>query len=144
MAGPEPSPVRPLKRYAAASLVCALLIAVLTPAYVAHAEPSLARYLWHAPVFLMQAVPYAVCAAIWLPSRDRGAQKVALGLAILLLVVACVVYLPKWVHPEADVGDMVALLYVLICIATTGAVLAISLIAFGVLWWRKRRSRAAT
>ena len=129
-----------LKRYAAALLLCSLTLAVLTPGYSMHALPGSAIYHRSAWIFAMQVFPYAVCAALWLPSRNPSAPKIALGLSILLLVVACVLYVPGFVHPRSG-GDMVGLGYILVCLVTTVGVLAISLVAVVVTWWSARTKR---
>jgi hypothetical protein len=126
-----------LKRYAAALLLASLSLAVLTPAYVVHALPSSAVYhrgLW---IYAMQITPYAVCAALWLPSRNPSAPKIALRLSILLFVVACALYVPGFVRPRSG-GDMVGLGYIIVCLVTTVGILAISLVAVVVIWWSAR------
>lgn len=133
-----------MKRYAAALLGAGLLLAVLTPAYIIHAVPSSAIYHRSVWIFVMQVVPYAVGAALWLPSRNPSAPRIALGLSILLLIAACVLYVPRLVHPEAGGGDMVGLGYILVCLVTTAMVLAISLVAVIVTWWSARARRRDT
>jgi hypothetical protein len=39
------------------------------------------------------------------------------------------------VHPEIVGGDMVGLGYIVVCLATTAAVVSISFVAFIVTWW---------
>jgi hypothetical protein len=130
--------MHPVKRRAATWLFAALALAVLTPLYVARVAPSEAVYHRNGMVFLMQVIPYAVCAALWLPARHPSAPRFFLRLAIVLFVVACALYGPWLVHPGPG-GDMVGLGYILICLVTTGAIVGISLIALVVFWWSARR-----
>ena len=126
-----------LKRYAAALLGAGGLFAVLTPAYLIRALPGSAVYHRSPAVFVMQAIPYLLCAALWLPSSNPRAPKVALGLSILLFAVAGVLYLPQWVHPRSG-GDMVGLGYILACLVLTTTVLVVSIVAVVVSWWSAR------
>lgn len=127
-----------LKRNAAALLVAAMALAVLTPLYISYAVPGSAVYHRNVMVFGLQAIPYLVCAAIWLPLRSAGAAKAAYWLSLALFVVACLLYLPSWVRPRSG-GDMVGLGYILICLVTTGAIVVISLFVI-VVSWSSRRS----
>ena len=132
-----PSPMTRLKRRAAVMLTGALALAVLTPAYIATALPDSATYHRNISVFAMQVVPYVVCAAIWLPSRDPSAPIIAWGLSVLLFAVACVLYVPNLVRPRSS-GDMVGLWYLIVCGVTTLAVVVISVIAFITVAIRRR------
>ena len=131
-----------LKRRAAALLAGALFLAVLTPAYISFRLPDSAIYHRNAVVFALQVIPYAVCAAIWLPSRNPSAPRIALGLSTVLFVVACLLYVPYLVRPRSS-GDMVGLAYMIVCLATTLAVVAISVIAFVTVAIRRRLDRKA-
>ena len=129
--------MHPVKVRAAAWLVAALVLAVLTPLYVAWAAPMEAVYHRSGMVLLLQAIPYIVCAALWLPARSARAMKVFLRLAMVLFLVACVLNGPWLVRP-GPAGDMVGLGYILICIVMTTAIVAISGIAYAALWWGRR------
>ena len=118
-----------MKRYAAMLLLAAMTLALSTPAYLILVRPSSAVYHRNLFVVATQVIPYAVCAAIWLPSRNPSAPKIAFGLSTALFVAACLVYVPVFVHPEIAGGDMVGLGYILVCFVTTAAVVAISMIA---------------
>jgi hypothetical protein len=131
--------LHPLKRYAATLLIAALALAVLTPAYLVHAVPETAVYYTNIWLVVMQVVPYAVCAAIWLPMRHPSAPKTALRLSMLLFLAAVLLYLPVWIHPRSG-GDMAALGYILVCMVTTGTVLVISMLVLVVSWWSRRSS----
>jgi protein-S-isoprenylcysteine O-methyltransferase Ste14 len=114
------------RRYALACLLGGLALALATPAYVAYAAPHLAGYLLHPALFLLQAVPYVVCGALWLPWRRPEARTPALVLSLLLLVAAVIVYLPIIRVPGAGGGDMVAFAYVEISVVMTVGVLLAS------------------
>jgi hypothetical protein len=133
-------PADRLKRYAAALLGAGGLVAVLTPAYLIHALPGSAVYHRSPAIFVMQAIPYVLSAALWLPSRNPRAPKVAFGLSILLFAVACLLDLPQWIHPRSG-GDMVGLGYILACLVLTTTILVVSLVAVVVSWWSARMVR---
>jgi hypothetical protein len=111
----------PPKRDAALLLVGGMALAESTPLCISYAVPGSAVYHRNVMVFGLQAIPYLVCAAIWLPWRSPDAGSAAYWLSLALLVVACVLYVPSWVKPRAA-GDMVGLGYILICLVTTGAI----------------------
>jgi hypothetical protein len=123
-------PWHPIKRYAVLCLLGGLALAVLTPAYIAHVAPRLAGYLLHPELFLLQMVPYALCAGLWFPWRAAAAAKIGLGLSVTLLVVACVLYVPMLIRAGSQGGDMIAFAFLLISATTTVAVVGVSLIAF--------------
>ena len=126
------------KRYAAALLLGAMTLALMTPAYLIHVRPSSAVYHRNLFVFASQVIPYAVCAALWLPARGATASKIAFWLSAALFVAACLLYIPVFVHPELVGGDMVGLAYILVCLVTTAAVVAISIVAVITVLIRRR------
>jgi hypothetical protein len=130
--------VNQLKRYAALFLLGAMTLALMTPAYLIHVRPGSAVYHRNPYVFASQVIPYAVCAALWLPVRTASAAKIAFGLSTALFVAACLLYVPIFLHPELVGGDMVGLGYILVCLVTTAAVVAISIIAAIVVATRRR------
>ena len=127
-----------LKRYAALLLLAAMTLAVLVPAYLILVRPNSAIYHRNLFVFASQVIPYAVCAAIWLPSGNPSAPKIAFGLSTALFVAACLLYVPVYVNPDLVGGDMVGLGYIAVCVVTTAAVLAISIVAFLTVAIRRR------
>ena len=135
--------MNPLKRNTAILLGGSLALAVLTPLYISYAVPGSAVYHRNLFVFGMQATPYVVCAAIWLPWRDPRAPKVAFRLSLVLFAVACLLYLPSWVRPRTG-GDMVVLGYLLICLVTTVAIVGFSVAAVIAFWWSGRRNVASS
>jgi len=118
-----------LKRYAALLLLAAMTLAVSTPAYLILVRPNSAIYHRNLYVFASQVIPYAVCAVLWLPARSPSAPKIAFGLSTTLFVAACLLYVPVFVNPDIVGGDMVFLGYIAVCLVTTAAVVAISMIA---------------
>ena len=128
--------MHPMKRYAAGLLVGAMVLALLTPWYIPIAVPGTRVYHRNGFVLVTQTLPYLLCAALWLPWKHPSTPKVAFRLSLLLFVAACLLYVPIFIDPRMVGGDMVGLGYILVCLVTTGAVLAISLITFGVLFVR--------
>jgi hypothetical protein len=126
-------------RYAVGLLLGGAVLAVGTPVYVAYAVPSLAGYLLHPTILLLQLAPYLLCAALWLPWRAPRAASTALTLSALLLLVALVLYLPMLWAPGARGGDMIALAFAAISAATTVGLLFGSAVAALVPWLRARR-----
>ena len=118
------------KRYAAGLLIAGLTLAVATPAYVAHAAPYLRGALHHPVVLAAQAVPYVLCASLWLPWRDARSGSIALAFAALLLITGITMYIPKLWAPGATASDMVSLEYFAISAALSVAVLLGSAVAF--------------
>ena len=127
-------------KHAAGLLLFGLVLAVGTPLYLGLAAPRLSVYLLNPVILLGQAVPYVVCAGLWLPWRVPATTKAALVLAGLLLTAALVLYLPMLWTPGGQGGDMIGLTFILISIATTLALFLGSGIA--ALWLRVRRRRA--
>ena len=72
------------------------------------------------------------------PVPQRQWPKIAFRLSTALFVAACLLYVPVFVHPEIVGGDMVGLGYILVCLVTTAAVVAISFVAFIVTWWYEK------
>ena len=129
------------RHHAAALLLAGLVLAVGTPIYVARAAPHLAGYLMHPALLLLQAMPYVVCAVIWLPWGARSAAISALTLAGLLFLASLIVYLPMLLAPGKQGGDMIGLAYVLVAGSMTAGVLIGSAVAGLVLWLRARVGR---
>jgi hypothetical protein len=128
------------RRWAASLLTGGLLLAVGTPAYVAYAQPSMAGYLLHPAVFLLQALPYAVGAALWVPAWSWGADLASVVLAALLLAAALVLYVPVLWAPGRWGGDMIGLAVIAISGATTGVVLVVSGLTALYSWFRRTGS----
>lgn len=121
------------KRTATGLLLAGLGLALGTPLFLAFAVPDLAGYLLHPAILLGQAVPYVVCAGLWLPWRAPAAGTSAVVLAALLLLAALVLYLPMLAAPGARGGDMIGLAFLAISAVTTGALLVGSAVALLVL-----------
>jgi hypothetical protein len=127
------------RRCAASLLTGALLLAVGTPAYVAYAESSMAGYLLHPSIFLLQALPYGVGAALWVPAWSWGSDMASVVLAALLLAVALVLYAPVLWAPGRWGGDMIGLAVIAISATTTGVVLIVSGLTAVGFWLRAPR-----
>lgn len=121
-------------------LLAGLGLALGTPLFLALAAPDLAGYLLHPAILLGQAVPYVLCAGLWLPWRAPAAGTSAVVLATLLLLAALVLYLPMLAAPGARGGDMIGLAFLAISAVTTGALLVGSAVALLVLLWTARTS----
>ena len=129
------------KRYAGGLLLAGLVLAVATPIYLGLAAPHLSVYLLNAYVVLGQAVPYLVCAGLWLPWRAPAAARIALILSGLLFLVALVLYLPMLWAPGAQGGDMIGFAFLLISTVTTLALVSGSAISAVGLWLHVRGRR---
>lgn len=130
----------PQRRTLVALLTVAGLLAVGTPAYVAYTQPSMAPYLLHPSVFALQALPYVIAAALWLPAWRWGSGTAFVILAAILLVVALVLYVPVLWAPEQWGGDMIGLAILAISGVTTVAVLTVSGLTALDFWVRRRRT----
>jgi len=128
------------KSLAVACLLGGLALALGTPGYLMHRVPHLAGYLGHWGLFVGQAVPYLLCAALWLPWRAPAATTVARGFSCLLLLVALAIYGPMLFHPEWLGGDMGGLAFLLVSAATTTGLVVLSGLAGVWLWVRVRRN----
>lgn len=126
---------------AAGLLITGLALAVGTPLYLVHVAPSLSVYLQNPVVLVGQAVPYLVCAALWLPWRSPSAATVTLVLSAVLLFVAVVLYVPMLWTAGRQGGDMIGLAFLLVSLVTTGGVLLASVVAALSLWLRRRARR---
>jgi hypothetical protein len=134
--------VNRLRLVAAAGLLAGLVLAVGTPAYVGWAAPHLAGYLHHPAIFLVQALPYSICAVFWLPWRRPDTDRAAAILALLLLIAAVVVYGPMLLRPGARGGDMIGLAFTAVSLVSTLVLLVLSVTAFiGLRLSAARRSR---
>jgi hypothetical protein len=111
-----------------ALLGAGLVLAVATPWYVGVSN-GLETYLRHPAVFAMQAVPYLLAAALWLPVRTPRLQTIGLVVAWVMLVAAVLVYLPMLTGWFPMGGDMVALAFLFIEVVTVVVVLVVTLVA---------------
>lgn len=102
-----------------------LFLAVGTPAYLAYARPDLAAYLLHPWVFVIQALPYAVAALLWVPGWAWMSDRARVVLAALLCLTSLLAHAP--VLFARGGGDMVALVFV----ALSGVTLAVVVLLSG-------------
>lgn len=130
------------RRWATGLLAGALLLAVLAPWYLVHSRPSLAVYLLHPSVFIVQGLPYAVAAALWLPRWRWGGDIACLVAAALVGVLSLVLYVPVLWAPGQWGGDMIALGFLAMSGATTALVLVASALIAVALWLQRKRSPA--
>jgi len=128
--------MHPLKRRAALMVLVAGVFAVLTPLYVSYAAPSESVYHRNATVLLMQALPYAVCALLWLPARSESAPRIFYRFALGMVAVAALTNGAWWINPGPR-GDMVGLGYILVCLVLTGLVVVASIVAFVGMRWKR-------
>jgi hypothetical protein len=105
-----------------------LVLAVATPWYVGISN-GLETYLRHPAVFTMQAVPYLLAAAFWLPVRSPPLHTIGLVVAWVMLVTAALVYVPMLTGWFPMGGDMVALAFAVIDVVTICLVLLVTLVA---------------
>lgn len=122
------------RRLAAVLLLAGGVLAVGTPVWIAYASPDMAGYLLHPQILLWQAMPYVLCAALWLPWKSRPAARAAGILSAVLLLVSMVLHLPMWLAPGSQGGDMIGLTFVAVSLGTTACVLvgsAIGAVAIG-------------
>jgi hypothetical protein len=124
-------------------LLGGLLLAVGTPVYLGLTRPGMATYLLNRDILLAQSAPYFLAAAFWLPWTSPGARAVGQWLALALLFVAAVLYLPAITGLVPVGGDMVGLGAILVATVTSVSVVVISLIAGAVLWLRARKPPVA-
>lgn len=118
------------RRWAASFLAGACLLAVGTPWLLARFRPSLAAYLLHPAVFLIQGIPYGLAAALLLPAWGWRSDKLSAILAGLLLAVSIAMYIPVLSAPGQWGGDMIALAFLAMS-GGTMAVLVVALAVFG-------------
>jgi len=96
----------------------------------------MAGYLLHAPVFLLQALPYVVAAVLWAPAWTWGSATMSRVLSSLLLLAALWLYVPVVWSPARWGGDMIGLAFIAISGVTTAAVLVASSLMALLSWVR--------
>lgn len=127
------------RRRTLALLLAALVLAVGTPGFLALARDDLRGYLLHPAIFVMQATPYLLAGAFWLPFRTKPATTVAQWIAGALLLAALLLYLPMVTGLLPTGGDMVGLTFVAITVVTISAIAVVTVVAWGLLYVRRRR-----
>ena len=137
----------PRRRLLAVGLLLGgLALAVGTPFRIAQAAPDLAGYLIHPSVLGVQAVPYLLCAALWLFRGNPASSWGALVFAALLFVTAIIAYAPMLWAPGARGGDMISLTFVAVSGISTLALVIGSVLAAlaGKVWAAVRRPSTET
>jgi hypothetical protein len=127
------------RRWTAGLLTGALFLAVATPCYLAYSRPSLAVYLLHPAVFAVQALPYVVAAALWVPPWRWRSDKASLVLAAALVAMSVLLYAFVLAEPGRWGGDMVALGFVAMSGAMTGVVCVLTGSMAFASWLNRRR-----
>ena len=125
-------------------LLGAFALAVGSPAILAVTHPSSRFYLLQPMIFVVQAIPYAVAAALWLPWRAPEATRLVHFLVRLLFVGAVLLYVPQITGLWPTGGDMIGLGYILMSIGTTLFVLVTTALALVMYWLRRRQLRVAS
>jgi hypothetical protein len=128
------------RRWAVGFLSGAFLLAVATPCYLAYSRPGLAGYLLHPGVFVLQGLPYAVAAALWVPAWSWGSDKASVVLAALLATTSLAMYTPVLWAPAQWGGDMISLAFLAMSGVTIGIVFALSALTALAFWWRRERA----
>ena len=131
------------RRRTAWLLLGGLLLAVGTPVYLGLVRPGMATYLLNPGILAAQSTPYLLAAALWLPWTSPRVSVVGQWLAVVLLLVAFVLYIPAITGLVPVGGDMVGLGAILVATVTSVSVGVVSLIAGGILWWRARAGQPA-
>lgn len=131
----------PPKRRTLYLLFGGLFLAIGTPVYLALARPGMRVYLLNPAIITAQAVPYFLAAGLWLPWSAPRAVAITQALAAVLFLVAVVLYVPMVTGLWITGGDMVGLGFLLIATCTAVILVVITLVAFGIQWWRKRATR---
>ena len=124
-------------------LLGATLVATGAPAVVGLIYSAARFYLLQSYVFVVQAIPYLVAAALWLPWRAPDPARIAHTLARALFYAAAVFYAAMLTGIFPIGGDMIGLGVFLVALTTLGLVMAATVLAFAALWVRRRRARAS-
>lgn len=131
--------MRRSRGWAAGLLAVGLLVAVATPAALAHLRPSLGSYLLHPAVFLVQSFPYAVASVLLVPTWRWGSDRASVVSAAGILALSLVLYVPILSEPDRWGGDMIGLAF----LAMSGGMLAVVVVASGLSalagWLRRPR-----
>ncbi|MEZ4588726.1 MAG: hypothetical protein R2909_20305 [Gemmatimonadales bacterium] len=131
-----------IRRRTTLLLALGLALALGTPAYLALSRAELSGYLLHPAIFALQAAPFALAGAIWLPRRDPAALAMGQWVAVALMVASAALYLPVVADVLPTGGDMIAMAFVGLAALTTLVAVVASLVAQAVLVVRRRRAGA--
>jgi len=122
-------------------LLGALACAVGTTAAVGVVNSGARFYLLQTWIFLIQAFPYLIAAALWLPWRSPDAVRIAQTLARALFYAAAVFYATMLTGIFPIGGDMIGLGVILVALTTLALIVSATIVAFAMLWVRRRRDR---
>ena len=123
-------------------LLGATALAVGTPAVVGLTSSAARFYLLQSYIFVVQAFPYLIAAALWLPWRSPDAVRIAQTLARALFYAAAVFYAAMLTGIFPIGGDMIGLGVILVALTTLALIVAATIVAFALLWVRRRSDRA--
>jgi hypothetical protein len=134
--------VRGPQRWVAGLLAGGFVLAVATPFYLSYSRPSVAGYLLHPSVYVLQALPYGLAAALWLPrwSWSWRGDATSTVLAALLLATSLALYGPVVLAPRQWGGDMIALAFLAMSGATTAVILILSGVTALIVWLQRPRA----
>lgn len=124
-------------------ILAAFVLAEVTPLYVVNAAPQMRTYLMHPMIFISQAIPFAVCALLWLPWKSASTAQGARILAVILFAITVAFVAPSWWSPGKHSGDMVGLGYIMGSIALTSVVLTGSFATYVVLKFQVMKAQAS-
>lgn len=120
-------------------LLSGVILAVGTPLFLTWHRRDLRGYLLHPVLVAIEALPYLLGAALWVPWRDEGALRVGRRLAGLLLLASAAIHVPLLAGMMPLGGDMVGLGFAAVGLGSSVGVLLCSAICYGFRWVRKRR-----
>jgi hypothetical protein len=122
-------------------LLGATALATGTPAVVGLMHSAARFYLLQAYIFVVQAFPYLVAAALWLPWRAPDPARIVHTLARALFYAAAVFYAAMLTGIFPIGGDMIGLGVILVALTTLALIVSATIVAFAMLWVRRRRDR---
>ena len=128
------------RRWVAGLLAGGFVLSVATPFYLSYSRPSVAVYLLHPSVYVLQALPYGLAAALWLPRWSWRGDATSTVLAALLLATSLALYGPVVLAPRQWGGDMIALAFLAMSGATTAVILILSGVTALIVWLQRPRA----
>jgi hypothetical protein len=132
--------VRGRRRWVAGLLTGGFVLVVATPSYLSYSRPSVAGYLLHPSVYVLQALPYGLAAALWLPRWRWRGDATPTVLAALLFATSLALYGPVVLAPGQWGGDMIALAFLAMSGATTAVILILSGMTALIVWLQRKRA----
>ena len=121
-------------------ILAALAFAVGTPLLLGLVRASVRFYLLQPAIVLIQAFPYLIAMALWLPWRSADLIRVAPLLARALFFAAALFYLTMLTGIFPVGGDMIGLGFILIALGTLALIVIGTVLAFALVWVGRRRN----